>query len=48
MTQENRPKAMDFWDMVIAEVHGIRPAELIEEQKKRTQSIRNILRICTR
>ena len=32
MTQENRPKAMDFWDMVIAEVHGIRPAELIEEQ----------------
>ena len=33
MTQENRPKAMDFWDMVIAEVHGIRPAELIEEQK---------------
>ena len=34
MTQENRPKAMDFWDMVIAEVHGIRPAELIEEQKK--------------
>ena len=34
MTQENRPKAMDFGDMVIAEVHGIRPAELIEEQKK--------------
>lgn len=47
MTQENRPKAMDFWDMVIAEVHGIRPAELIEEQKKRTQGIRNLLRICT-
>ena len=37
MTQENRPKAMDFWDMVIAEVHGIRPAELIEEQKKEIQ-----------
>lgn len=33
LTQENRPKAMDFWDMVIAEVHGIRPAELIEAQK---------------
>lgn len=33
-TQENRPKAMDFWDLVISEVHGIRPAELIEEQKK--------------
>ena len=34
MTQENRPKAMDFWDMVIADVHGIRPAELIEAQKE--------------
>ena len=34
MTQENRPKAMDFWDLVISEVHGIRPAELIAEQKK--------------
>lgn len=33
MTQENRPKAMDFWDMVISEVHGIRPAELLEAQK---------------
>ena len=34
LTQQNRPKAMDFWDLVISEVHGIRPAELIEEQKK--------------
>lgn len=34
LSQENRPKAMDFWDLVISEVHGIRPAELIEEQKK--------------
>ena len=34
MTQENRPKAMDFWDLVISEVHGIRPAELIEAQKQ--------------
>ena len=33
LTQENRPKAMDFWDLVISEVHGIRPAELIEAQK---------------
>ena len=33
LTQENRPKAMDFWDLVISEVHGIRPAELIEQQK---------------
>jgi len=34
MSQENRPTAMDFWDMVIAEVHGIRPAELLEAQKQ--------------
>lgn len=34
LSQQNRPKAMDFWDLVISEVHGIRPAELIEEQKK--------------
>lgn len=34
LSQKNRPKAMDFWDMVISEVHGIRPAELIEAQKK--------------
>ena len=33
LTQENRPNAMDFWDLVISEVHGIRPAELIEAQK---------------
>lgn len=33
MTQQNRPKAMDFWDLVISEVHGIRPVELIEAQK---------------
>lgn len=33
LTQENRPKAMDFWDLVISEVHGIRPAELVEAQK---------------
>ena len=34
LSQKNRPKGMDFWDMVVADVHGIRPAELIEEQKK--------------
>ena len=34
MSQKNRPKGMEFWDMVVADVHGIRPAELIEEQKK--------------
>ena len=34
LSQENRPEGMAFWDMVVADVHGIRPAELIEEQKK--------------
>lgn len=33
LSQENRPKSMDFWDLVISEVHGIRPAELVEAQK---------------
>lgn len=34
LSQENRPKGMDFWDMVVADIHGIRPAELIEAQKE--------------
>ena len=34
LSQENRPASMDFWDMVVADIHGIRPAELIEAQKK--------------
>ena len=33
LSQENRPEGMGFWDMVDADVHGIRPAELIEAQK---------------
>ena len=33
LSQENRPEAMAFWDMVGADVHGIRPAELVEAQK---------------
>lgn len=34
LSQENRPEAMDYYDFVISEVHGVRPAELIEHQKK--------------
>ena len=34
LSQENRPEGMGFWDMVVADIHGIRPAELIEAQKK--------------
>ena len=33
LSQENRPEGMGFWDMVVANIHGIRPAELIEAQK---------------
>ncbi|MCQ2559784.1 MAG: 2-hydroxyacyl-CoA dehydratase, partial [Clostridia bacterium] len=34
LSQKNRPQVMGFWDMVIAEVHGIRPEELIKAQKE--------------
>ena len=34
MTQENRPENMAFWDMVVSDVHGIRPAELIQAQEE--------------
>ncbi len=33
LSQENRPEGMGFWDFVVSEIHGIRPAELIEAQK---------------
>lgn len=34
MSQKNRPERMDYFDMVLADVHGIRPAELVEFRKK--------------
>lgn len=34
LMQKNRPKSMEFWDTVVGAIHGIRPAELIEAQKK--------------
>lgn len=34
LSQENRPESMGFWDFVVSEIHGIRPSELIEAQKK--------------
>ena len=33
LSQQNRPEGMAFWDMVVADIHGIRPEELIEAQK---------------
>lgn len=34
LSQENRPEGMDYYNMVVADIHGIRPAELIKHQKK--------------
>lgn len=34
LAQENRPEGMDYFNMVVADIHGIRPAELIEHQKQ--------------
>ena len=47
LSQENRPEGMDYYNMVVADIHGIRPAELIEHQKKRRKSIWNVLCICS-
>ena len=33
MSQENRPEKMDYFDFVLADVHGVRPAELVEFRK---------------
>lgn len=34
LSQQNRPAGMDFYDFVVSEIHGVRPAELIEHQKQ--------------
>lgn len=34
LSQQNRPEKMDYFDFVLAEVHGVRPAELVEFKKK--------------
>ena len=34
LSQENRPEAMDYYNFVIAEIHGIRPQELIKAQEE--------------
>ncbi|MCX5780937.1 MAG: double-cubane-cluster-containing anaerobic reductase [Firmicutes bacterium] len=33
LTQENRPQGMDFYDFVVSEIHGVRPAEMIAHQQ---------------
>lgn len=34
LSQENRPEGMDYYNFVVAEIHGVRPAELVEFKKK--------------
>ncbi|MBQ3654692.1 MAG: 2-hydroxyacyl-CoA dehydratase [Synergistaceae bacterium] len=34
LSQDNRPEGMDYFNMVVAEIHGLRPAELVEHKKK--------------
>ena len=34
LSQENRPEGMEFFNFVVSEIHGVRPAELIEHQKE--------------
>jgi Benzoyl-CoA reductase/2-hydroxyglutaryl-CoA dehydratase subunit, BcrC/BadD/HgdB len=33
LDQDNRPEGMGFYDFVVSEIHGVRPAELVEHQK---------------
>ncbi len=33
LSQENRPEGMGYYNFVVSEIHGVRPAELIEAQK---------------
>ena len=34
LSQENRPEAIDYYNFVIAEIHGVRPQELIKAQEE--------------
>jgi benzoyl-CoA reductase/2-hydroxyglutaryl-CoA dehydratase subunit BcrC/BadD/HgdB len=37
LSQENRPDGMGYYNFVVSEIHGVRPAELIEAQKDGTK-----------
>ncbi len=37
LSQENRPDGMGYYNFVVSEIHGVRPAELIEAQKNGTK-----------
>ncbi|HHX69749.1 MAG: double-cubane-cluster-containing anaerobic reductase [Miniphocaeibacter sp.] len=39
LTQENRPNGMDYFNMVVGDIHGIRPAELIKLQEEEGKKV---------
>lgn len=39
MSMDNRPESMDYFNMVVGDIHGIRPSELIEAQKNGTKVV---------
>ena len=39
LSQENRPEGMDYFNMVVAEIHGIRPMELVEHRRPDRKSV---------
>ena len=39
LSQENRPDSMDYYNMVVADIHGIRPAELMYRMKSYSQQM---------
>lgn len=47
MSQKNRPKAIEYFDFVISEVHGLRVKELVEA-KKNGRKVIGILCVCPR
>jgi benzoyl-CoA reductase/2-hydroxyglutaryl-CoA dehydratase subunit BcrC/BadD/HgdB len=34
LSQQDRPQGMDFYDFVVSEIHGVRPAEMLQHQKE--------------
>lgn len=34
LSQENRPEKMDYFNMIVSDIHGLRPAELVEAKKE--------------
>jgi len=48
LSQENRPEGMGYYNFVVSEIHGVRPMELVEAQKKGTKVFGTFLPVCTR